>query len=74
MKRYGLLLATVGMVLLTAGVLYRAGWLSRPSPGAAPARGGRAKNADVLASPAGWRYRQNQRHWRYSLLNGGMRR
>jgi hypothetical protein len=69
MKRRGLLLATIGMVLLTGGVLHWTGWLSRSSGEAGPARVGRAKSVDPLATPAGWRYRQSQpHHWRYIML------
>lgn len=61
MKRYGLLLTTAGMVLLTGWVLHAAGWFTQARS---------TKTADPLASPAGWRYRQCQpHHWRYCVLH-----
>ncbi|HEY7156923.1 MAG TPA: hypothetical protein VH575_23345 [Gemmataceae bacterium] len=69
MKRRGLLLATIGMMLLTGGVLQWTGWLSRSGGETGSARIGRAKSADPLATPAGWRYRQSRpHHWRYIML------
>ncbi len=62
MKRRGLLLAIIGMVLLTGWVLHQTGWWDR-RPTAA------AKSVDPLTTPAGWRYRQNRpHHWRYIML------
>ncbi|HWG44726.1 MAG TPA: hypothetical protein VN688_18265 [Gemmataceae bacterium] len=66
MKRYGLLLTTVGMLLLTGWVLHKTNRFSRD---AAPARSSHAKIANPLETPTGRRYRQNQpHHWRYCLL------
>jgi hypothetical protein len=69
MKRRGLLLATIGMVLLTSWVLCQTGWLSHSGGEAGPAQTGRAQSAEPLSTPAGWRYRQSRpHHWRYIML------
>jgi hypothetical protein len=69
MKRRGLILAVIGMLLLAGWALHRVGWLSRSGEEVTPARADRAKSASPLATPAGWRYRQNQpHHWRYIML------
>ncbi|HEY7425124.1 MAG TPA: hypothetical protein VH682_12915 [Gemmataceae bacterium] len=69
MKRRGLILTGIGMLLLTGWVLHGMGWLSQSDEEATSARAGRTKNAVPLATPAGWRYRQAQpHHWRYIML------
>jgi hypothetical protein len=68
MKRRGLILAVIGM-LLAGWVLHGVGWLSRSGEEATSAQAGCAKNLAPLATPSGWRYRQNQpHHWRYIML------
>jgi hypothetical protein len=64
MKRWGLLVATLAMILVTGWVLHRTGWLSRPT------RTSHTRITDPLHTAAGWRYRQNQpHHWRYCVLH-----
>jgi hypothetical protein len=68
-KCYGLILATLGMTLLSGWALRSAGWFSRPVR--EPARPCRphARSADPLASESAWRYRQCQpHHWRYLVM------
>jgi hypothetical protein len=59
MKRYGLLLTTLGTMTLTGWVLHAAGWFAPPRAASAP-RAGHARSADPLATPPGLRYRQGQ--------------
>ena len=78
MKRPGLLIATLGVLLLTGLTLYHAGWLTPAAAGhlssrhaallpAAPVA--EVQGPDPLASDAAWRWRQCQPlHWRACLL------
>jgi len=68
MQRRGLLAVTALTVLLTAVVLARAGWLSRPSARQADAHG-TARSRDPWTTEAAWRWRHSQpSHWRACLL------
>jgi hypothetical protein len=63
MKRYGLVLTTLGAIFVTSLVLHGAGWFRRE------ARGAYNRSANSLSRSALCRYRQGQpTHWRYGLL------
>ena len=69
MKRYGLLLATLAMLLLTGGAIHKSKWLSPSRRVSTPARPRHTRSSAPLETSAGWHYRQNQpNHWRYCLL------
>jgi hypothetical protein len=64
-KRWKILLASAGILLLIGGGAYKIGWLSGCSQDA-PVR---AKIGAAMDTPSGWRYRQNlPHHWRYIML------
>lgn len=68
MKRYTLILTTLGTALVTALALHGAGWFARPATAPANDRGAVHK-VDPLSTAAGMQYRQCQpRHWRYLML------
>jgi hypothetical protein len=70
MKRYGLLLTTLGMALLTICVLRASSWFAQPARETDRQGHAHARPADPLASEAALRYRQCQpHHWRYLMLS-----
>jgi hypothetical protein len=72
MKRPGLLVATVGSLLLTGLTLHQAGWLTPHAaapPPRRPAPVASVKASDPFASDAAWRWRTCQSsHWHDCLL------
>jgi hypothetical protein len=68
MRRRGLILTTLGAVLLTGFVYLRSAWPSG-SEHQDTIRVVPADSSGDLNSEAGWRYRQCQpRHWRYCMI------
>jgi hypothetical protein len=68
MKRCGVILATIAILGGLGWMLHEAG-SSAGADREAPSKTGQLKNADPMATPAGWRYRQSQpHHWRYIML------
>jgi hypothetical protein len=62
LKRFGLILIAIALLVLTGWFLSPAGWRSR-----SPSQ--HAGSTDPLSTTSGWRYRQNQpHHWRYIML------
>jgi hypothetical protein len=61
LKRFGLILIAIALLVL-------AGWCVSRS-GGQPRSSGPHGGTDPLSTAAGWRYRQNQpHHWRYIML------
>lgn len=66
MRRPGLLLVTVGTLLLTGLTLVQAGWFDA----AAAARSAKPEAAATFATDVPWNWRDcGPRHWRGCLLN-----
>lgn len=69
MKRWQLLLAATGVLLLIGWGLHKTGCWTWKQDESSPLQPIHVKNADAMDTSSGWRYRQNQpHHWRYIML------